>query len=119
MRAVKDRQAVGLLFQVTPVRVGPGNVSAQRELFSVFANDERKMRGEWTVVGAGDEDRERIRAHEGKSIGVIANAEVFGDVHSFFSPPADSNLFPTEDTDIPVFHCELCGYCFRSSFLRM
>jgi len=80
---VEDRQAMRLLFEMAPVRVGLGHVAAEDEVISVFADYERKVRGEGAVIGGRDKDGEWIRAHEGEGIGMVADAEVFGDVHEF------------------------------------
>ena len=80
---MKNGQAVRLLFEIAPVRVGLGDVTAEYQVISIFADDEREMRGEGTVVSGGDEDGEWIRAHEGNGIGMVTDAEVFGDVHEF------------------------------------
>ena len=84
MRPVEDRQAVRLLFEITPVRVGLGNVSAEEQTLSFFADDERKVSSEGSVVGIRDENGKGIGSHEGESISVIARSKVFGDVHVFF-----------------------------------
>ena len=80
---MKNCQAVRLLLEIAPVRVGLGDVAAEDEVIPIFADDEREMRSERTVVGGGDEDGKWIRAHEGEGIGMIADPEMFGDVQDF------------------------------------
>jgi len=80
---MKNRQALWLLLEIAPVRVGLGDVTAEDQVISIFADDQRKMGGEGALVRGRDENGERICAHEGEGIGMIADAEVFGDVHEF------------------------------------
>ena len=89
MRTVEDGQALRLLVEIAPVRVGLGDVAAEDEMISVlagfFSYDQRGVRGEGAFVRGRDEDREWIRVHERDGVGVVADSEVFGDVHGFFS----------------------------------
>ena len=80
---MKNGQGVRLLFEIAPVRVGLGDVTAEDQVISIFADDQREMCGEGALVRGRDENGERICAHEGESIGMIADPEVFGDVHEF------------------------------------
>jgi hypothetical protein len=80
---VEDGHAKRLLFEIAPVRIGLGHVAAEDQVVSIFADYEWKVRGERAVVSGGDEDGEWIGAHEGEGIGMIADAEVFGDIHEF------------------------------------
>jgi hypothetical protein len=43
------------------------------------------VRGEGSLVGVRDQDRERIRTHKIDCGGMVANAKMFRDVHESFS----------------------------------
>ena len=64
-----------------PVRVRLGYVATDDHAFSIIANDHRNVRGERAVGSAGDEDGERVRAHERQCGAVATDSEVFGNVH--------------------------------------
>ncbi len=79
--AVEDGEALRLLIEVTPVRVGFGDVAAEEEMVPGFADNERGVGGEGAIGRGGNQDGERVRVHEGEGVGVVADSEVFGDIH--------------------------------------
>ena len=46
----------------------------------------REVSGEGAIVGRRDQNREWVRLHKRNCVGMVAYAEVFGDVHVFLSP---------------------------------
>ena len=72
---------------MAPVRVRFGHVAAEDEMIFLLFDEHREVRGEGGVVRGRDEDRERVRAHEGDGVGVVVHAEVFGNVHVVFFRP--------------------------------
>ena len=82
VRAVEDDECVPrTVLEIFPMRIGFGNVSAEVDLISGFANDEWHMTSEWTFVNGRYQDCERVGAHESERGCMIADSEVFGYVH--------------------------------------
>src|SRR5215472_1146075 len=84
VRTVEDHQAGRFVLQISPVRVGLGDVTADGEMITGFTDYHRNMRGEGAIVCRGDQNGEWVGPHEGQSCGTIFDAEMFGDVHSRF-----------------------------------
>ena len=78
---MEDGEALRILFEIAPVRVSLGDVAANDELVTGFADDHGNVAGERAVVGGRDEDHKGIRLHERDGGGVVTDNEMFGDVH--------------------------------------
>ena len=81
---MKNGEALRLLFEVAPVRIGFRHVTAEDEMVFGFVHYNRDVARERAIVHARNQDYEWVRAHEGESIGMVAYAEMFGDVHGSF-----------------------------------
>ena len=86
VRSMEDGQAMRLLLKVAPVRIGLGNVAAENELLSIFADDDWDVRSEGTVIGARGKNDKRVGAHKSDRAGMVTDTEVLRDVHAFLSP---------------------------------
>src|SRR5579872_6994499 len=82
VRPVEDHHATRLLFEISPVRVSLGYVTANDDAIRRLPNHHRKMRREGPAIRRRDEDRERVRPHELHLSRVVSDAEMFRDVHS-------------------------------------
>ena len=78
---MKDGEALRILFKITPVRVRFGDVPANDEFVSIFANDHRDVAGEGAVFVSGHQDDKGIRLHERNGCGMVTDYEMFGYVH--------------------------------------
>ena len=63
------------------MRIALSHVRSQAYVPISFSNHDRKMRRKRAVIGIGNQNRERVRAHEGESSLSIFYAVDFGDIH--------------------------------------
>ena len=63
---MEDGEALRILFEKPPVRVGLRDVAANDELVSSFADDHGHVAGERAVLVCGDENYKGVRLHERK-----------------------------------------------------
>ena len=70
-----------LLLENFPMRIGLSRVRSQAYVSISFSNHDRKMRRKRAVIGIGNQNRERVRAHEGESSLAIFDTIELWDVH--------------------------------------
>src|SRR5579872_1148028 len=84
VRSMEDHHATRLLFEIPPVRIRLGHMTANHHLIRRLPNHHWKMRCERPAVRRRDEDRKGVRPHESHLSGMVADAEMFRDVHVWY-----------------------------------
>ena len=72
VRAMKNCEAVRLLFKIAPMLVGFGHVAAKKGVVLRGMNRQWQMRGVGAFVRGRDQDGERVRIHERDGVRVVS-----------------------------------------------